>query len=105
MQLLQLIKYTDSKGNSVEYRLINKIQNDCKQLGYRFGIDQETIKGFDKNKVSPPVEVCEDILNEWIRRGKGDVSWGGLLKALEDVELNGVAKHLWNALTLHFKHG
>ena len=104
-QLLQLIKYTDSKGNGDEYRPISKIQNDCKNLGIRLGIDRETLRGFDKNNVRPPAEVCEDILDEWIRRGQGDVSWGGLLQALEAIQLNGVAKHLRDALTLCFKNG
>ena len=104
MLLLQLIKYTDSKGNRDEYRPISNIQNHCKKLGERLGIDRNTIIGFDKNNVRPPSDVCEDILHEWINRGQGDVSWHGLLQKLEEVQLEGVAKHLYSALEKYFKN-
>ena len=49
--------------------------------------------------------VCSEILNEWMTRGEGEyeVTWAGLLQALRDAQLNGIAKHLKNTLTLHFK--
>ena len=98
MRLLHLIKYTDSEGESRTFHLIMTIQNDCRQLGTQFGIDNAILNGID----GTPVEKCERILDLWMMRGdtkEYKVTWDGLLKALEDLQLKGVAKHLRTALT------
>ena len=100
MNRLQLIKYTDSEGNSRTFRLIEKIQNHCKRLGIRLGIERATLDGFD-NRLTLE-EKCEKILELWMMRGDGEyeVTWDGLLQALEDIQLKGVADHLRRALTM-----
>ena len=93
MKLLDLIKYIDSEGNDKEFRLISSIQGeDCERLGIRLDI---TIAGFG-------VAQCKKILDQWIIRGDGEysVTWGGLLLALKDAQLGGIANHLRKALTL-----
>ena len=103
-RLLTLIKYTDSEGKDQTFDLIKRIQNDCKKLGTVLGIDRETLTAFyETNKPKP--EVCEDILDEWLKRGEGDYegTWDGLLRAMNDAGLGGVAEHLNMALTLHFR--
>ena len=99
MRLLQLIKYTDSKGEKKEFRLIQQIQNDCRNLGTRLGIDEPTLNGID-NSHRNPEQKCRAILDLWMTRddGKYDVTWAGLLQALEDVQLGRQAKHLREAL-------
>ena len=104
IKLLTLIKYTDSEGKEYKFHLISKIQNDCKRLGTVLGIDEETLTAFsERNK--PKSDVCTDILHEWLKRGGGDydVTWGGLLKAMNDAGLGHVSKQLNRALNLHFK--
>lgn len=100
MKLLTLIKYNDSEGERM-FNLIMKIQNDCKDLGTVLGIEEETLNSF-KPGVSPK-DKCTTILHKWIQRGKGDyeVTWDGLLKALNDSGLGGIAKHFEKALTFH----
>ena len=100
LKLLQLIKYTDSDGNSETFRLIATIQNDCRALGTRLGIEKATIDGFDRRHITQE-EKCENILDLWMKRGDGEyeVTWGGLIQALEDIQLKGVAQELKRALT------
>ena len=102
--LLRLIKYTDSEGKVERFFLIKRIQNDCKRLGGVLGIDEDTLTAFSKKK-DDILEVCNDILHEWLKRGEGkyDGTWAGLLQAMNDAELGGVARKLKEALTFHFK--
>ena len=101
MKLLHLIKYTDWEGNDKKFRLISEIQNSCRRLGTLLGIAKATLDGFNKGLTLE--EQCEKILDLWITRGDGEyseysVTWAGLLQAMEDAELGGVAKHLREAL-------
>ena len=95
---LHLIKCTDSEGNDKEFRLIKEVQNNCRELGTLFGIDKATLDGFDHTLTQK--EKCEKILGLWITRGVGQysVTWAGLLQAMDDAELGGVAKRLREAL-------
>ena len=96
MRFLHLIKYIDFEGNMRQFRLISEIQNYCRELGYVLGV-RVRLDEFDTLK-----EQCEKILHMWLVRGDGmySVTWGGLLQALKDAELGGVAKRLEEALTL-----
>jgi hypothetical protein len=99
MKLLHLIKYKDSEGNDKKFRLISVIQNNCRHLGTLLGIEEAQLDSFDSLK--PDVQ-CREILDLWITRGEGDypVTWAGLLEAMEDAELGGIANSLREALTL-----
>lgn len=103
MRLLGLIKYTDCVEER-RFGLIRIIQNECKYLGTVLGIDVETLNSFDKTGVSQ-AEKCTHILHKWIQRGESDrhyeVTWAGLLEALKDASLGGVAKQLEKALTFY----
>ena len=100
MKLLQLIKYTDFEGNSGTFRLIETIQNDWRRLGTQLGIETPTLNGL-YSKLSQE-EKCEKILDLWMMRREGDyeVTWAGLLQALEDVQLKRAAKDLQTALKM-----
>ena len=104
IRLLTLIKYTNPEGKEDRFYLTRTIQNDCKYLGTFLGIDKETLTAYSE-KIKPKSEVCEDILYEWMKRGEGDyvVTWAGLLKAMDDAGLGGVANQLIRALNMHFK--
>ena len=105
--LLTLIKYTDSEGKVERFYLIKRIQNDCKKLGSVLGIDEDTLTTFSTQRNNDIPEMCNDILHEWLKRGdeesEYDGTWAGLLQAMDDAELGGVAQKLKEALTLHFK--
>lgn len=98
-KLLALIKYTYCVKER-EFRLISKIQNECTYLGTELGVDDETIDRIRKTEVSK-VDMCTSILQTWKQRGDSEyeVTWGGLLEALNNTELGGVAKQLKRALT------
>lgn len=97
MSLLALIKYKECAENRW-FRLIEKIQNECRNLGSVLGIDEATLKKLDKT--GDGKTKCTHILQEWIQRGKSNygVTWAGLLEALKDALLGGVAEQLEKAL-------
>ena len=103
LKLLQFIRYTDHKGNDRTYRFIQKFKNHCTQLGTYLDIEKETLDSFSKSNKTPE-EICGEILDIWMKRGESsyEVTWGGLLMALEDAQHGGVAKNLEQALRLHF---
>ena len=96
---LYFIKYTDSEGNDKEFRLTKMVQNHWRELGTLLGIDKATLDGFDSSLTRK--DKCEKIFDLWIMKGEGEysVTWAGLLQALKDAELGGVAEHLREALT------
>ena len=97
---LSLIKYTDTGGEEVSFRLISEVQNHCQDLGAELGINWATLKGLKSSHKSPP-EFCKEVLQTWIERGE-DVTWGRLLQALTDIQLGGIAKRLRAAIFHHF---
>ena len=100
IKLLHLIKYSDGEGNDKKFRLISEIQDGCRRLGILLGIARATLDGFDKSLTLE--EQCEKIFGLWITSGgeysEYSVTWAGLLQAMKDAELGGVAKHLREAL-------
>ena len=104
IKLLTLIKYPNSEGKEDRFYLTRTIQNNCKNLGTFLGIDKETLTSYSE-KSKPKSEVCEDILYEWMKRSEGDydVTWAGLLRAMDDAGLGGVANQLFRTLNMHFK--
>ena len=90
----------------MSFHLIREIQNRCRKMGTLLGIDPPTLQSIEISYTHYGHErICSEILNEWMTRGEGEyeVTWARLLQALRDAELTGIAKHLENALTLHFK--
>ena len=92
MKLLSLIKCT-FQGEEQEYRLIEKIQNECPQLGTQLGIEKTVIDGFDKKHLGDVKRICEDILHTWMQQGD-DVTWNILLNALQDIRHTVAAKRM-----------
>ena len=105
-KLLELIQYRDSNNDERKFRLIQEIQGECvDQLGTHLGIDQGTLDSFETKHRGNSRRICSDILSTWKGREEGDyeITWGGLLRALQDAQLNNHAIHLRNALTLYYK--
>ena len=106
IKLLTLIKYTDpDEGTTKKYNFLKVIQGECMYFGTVLGIDKVTLMIFDK---TGPREAddCKYILEEWMEREDGDyeVTWAGLLEALNDAALVRVARDLKTALRLHFSN-
>ena len=106
MNLLTLIKYTDpDEGTTKKFNFLKVIQGDCMYFAVVLGIDEDTLMIFDK---TGPREAddCKYILEEWMEQEGGDyeVTWTGLLEALNDAALVRVRRDLKTALTLHFSN-
>ena len=102
--LLSLIKFTTSEGEVDYYYFIQEVQHHCQPLGIQLGIDRPTIQSFYRNGRESE-DACTDILDTWIARGEGDVTWAALLETLRDVQTAGIAGHLEHALSLYFNNG
>lgn len=94
---LSHIKYTDSQGGEISFRLILEIQNKCEKLGIELEIDSPTLSGLKSVHSTDPPEFCTAVLSTWMERG-GDVTWNRLLQALQDIQLGGIEKRLRKAL-------
>lgn len=99
------ITYTDSKGKEQNFNLITNIQTDCEELGTMLGIEQSTLNGFHSKYRGDMKIFCKAVLDIWIKRrqGKYPATWGGLVKALRDVQLGGIATKLEKALELFYQ--
>ena len=100
--LLSLIKYTDSQGQEKEFRFIQRVQNKCKELGIHLNIDESTLEGFERSH-KYPIDICNKILATWKERGGDNVTWAGLLQALYDAQLGGIARKLTEALNAYYR--
>ena len=107
MKLLTLIKYTDpDDGNEKMFNFLAKIKGDCLYFATVLNINEDTLAFFDDSD-RRRVGDCRNVLEEWIAQGGGDyeVTWAGLLEALNDAQLLEVARQLKKALTLYFSNG
>ena len=98
--------YTDpDEGTTKKFNFLKVIQGDCMYFAVVLGIDEDTLMIFDK---TGPREAddCKYILEEWMEREGRDyeVTWAGLLEALNDAALVRVRRDLKTALTLHFSN-
>ena len=102
--MLSFINYKTSEGNKKFY-LIARIQgNNCVSLGRLLEIEHETLKAIERQYREDPVPVCTSILDTWITRAEGryKITWGGLLNALRDARLGGIANDLEKALEHYY---
>ena len=104
-RMLFFIEYETSEGNE-EFYFITKIQTKCMSLGDILGIEHETLQGIQGQHQKNPVPVCSSILDTWITRAEGpyEITWGGLLDALRDARLGGIANDLENALEHYYSN-
>ena len=91
---LQLLKWKEGNQEK-ELRLIETIANKWKALRDRFDISQAAIDERQSHE-----DCCHGVLRKWLESGSQSypVTWGGLCKALVDIEHNTTAKDLQIAL-------
>lgn len=98
---LELIKYKDSKeGKTLNFRLLQEIQKNCRAIGIRLGINKQSLDGYGKKHHHDPIEVCLEVFHYWSTAGvdKYPYTWGSIMILLEDVQLKGIANKLKKAL-------
>ena len=97
---LMLIKYVDKRGQKKELRIKNSICYKWKEIGSLLEIESSSIIAWDMMYNRNVFECIDLVLNHWFEHEPDDypVSWDGLKKILDDVELYQVAKELDLAL-------
>ena len=82
--------------------IVADIQNDYKQLGMRLLEDSSglRIKGIEKDKRGNPVDITDEILQQWLQgSGRLPVTWETLITCLQDAKLNVAAGYIEDALS------
>ena len=100
MDMLQLVKYTGSDGQTKEFRLLPKIQGHWKDIGTLMGIETSTLEAFEYKWPGDSKEQCREVLQAWLNQGseKYPVTWSGLLEVLKDVQLKMISLELQEVL-------
>ena len=100
VEMMHLIKYASSDGQIKEFRLLRNVQRHWEAIGILLGIHLHTLRGFELKRDNDLEKQCQDVLQTWLERGseKYPVSWSGMLKVLEDVELKEISRKLQEAL-------
>ena len=102
--MLQLVKYTDMNGHKQTFRFLREVQVNCTFLGTRFDISRTDMDAWEYQYQRDQYRVCELILQRWEenRSKEYEVTWGGLLTALEDAQLSDITGQLENALQSYY---
>ena len=95
-----LIKYMDKRGQKKELRIKKLICYKWKEIGTLLEIESSSLNAWEMTYNRNVFECIDLVLNHWFEHEPDDypVSWDGLKKLLEDVELCQVAKELDLAL-------
>ena len=100
MELMYLMKYTSSDGQVKHYRLINRIQEHWRDIGILMGIEPSVLNNYSSIWKGNLREQCREVLQTWHKQGseKYPVTWSGMLRLLEDLELKEISRELQEAL-------
>ena len=103
-KMLQLVPYTDVNGHKQSFRFLEEVKLNCTSLGTRFDISRTVMNSWEYQYQRNQYRVCELILQRWKENGSEqyEVTWGGLLTALEDAQLSDIAGQLENALRTYY---
>ena len=103
-KILHLISYTDVNGHKQSFRFLEEVKLNCTSLGTRFDIRLTDMESWEHQYHRDQYRVCQKILQRWEENGSEqyEVTWGGLLTALEDAQLSDIAGQLENALHSHY---
>ncbi len=81
-------------------RVVERVGSDCNRLGYQLGLRDEMVTGIWYSKDSVR-EKCEKIIRKWIAGPGSDarVTWRTFIKAVENIDLNELARELRQMLS------
>lgn len=100
MELIYLIKYTGSDGKLKDYRLIDKIQGHWRDIGILMRIEPSLLDNFKSIWGGNLKEQCREVFQKWFEQGSEQypVTWSGMLRLLEDVQLKEISRELQEVL-------
>ena len=102
---LEFFKYRDSNGDAKKFRLLQLIQQKCREIGTQLDMNKATLSAYEKKYAGDPIDVCLEVFHYWSASGSDDhpYTWGSIVEMLEDVELKGIATKLKDALNKKLK--
>ena len=85
-----LIKWRSADGKGQKYRLRDAVSHQWHPLGETLGFSRGFLRGVSKKKRNDEGECWDAVVNHWLQDGSDPpedypVTWGGLVKALEDA--------------------
>ena len=99
LKYIDLVTWKNDDKTS-EFRLINLISsNKCYKISTQLQVSKQVYDYWVKNNFGD-ASTCHDLFQHWLESGCGPypVTWNGMIKVLEKVELGEVAKQLKEAL-------
>lgn len=96
-----VLHYLDRNKKRRKLGILREIAVEWKHLADILGSNAKLILSSYAGGSDIPINCCRDMLYEWFDRGGVEsypLSWNGLIRALQDVELNRVADEIEEAL-------
>ena len=98
---LTLLKWVDDQGRQQNFCLDSKVSSKWKEIGGQFEREESELEGWSY-KFQGIIKRCWfQVMNQWLENDgtkKYKATWGGVLKVLEYVEYNDVARDLKRVL-------
>ncbi len=89
---LSLLRWNDGK----ETRIKKEVGIRWRELGIALGFKEHELETIEANALKDVSKCNFDLFGAWAR--KGDYTWGTLIRALQDAELEQLAKDVTAAL-------
>ena len=93
---LFLIEWRNEKGETERLRIKQKICNRWKYIGDLLEIPEAVLESWNTKHKEDSLKCIDSVMSHWLQHPTDDypVSWEGLKKLLQDVELSEVAKDI-----------
>ena len=103
LSYLVLLKWKDSGGEMMSFRLVDRVSGQWMKIGLRLGISMNLLESWEKQFGKDAERCWLKVMGCWIDEGGTNeypVDWDGLCNLLEDVECPDVAKEFKTAVIL-----
>ena len=106
LPMFTLIKYTDRKGSIRELRLTNRLKASWRDIGVVLGISESELQSIVMSHFPDGAgQWFKEVISMWMKgslpsdyRSKYPLSWNGIIKVLNDADLNSYVEELKEAL-------
>ena len=101
LKLLNLIKWTDERGEEQTFRLVNRVSLKWESFGYRLDLPQNMLGAWRDECLNNSARCWCKVMHHWLTGGDTPdypVTWDGLYVMLKDVEYSEEARELREAV-------
>ena len=98
---LKLIKWTDERGETQRFYLMEEIKSKWRDIGELIGLSFQQLECMTGEYRDKHIDCCRAVLGHWLENPpKGyPITWRGLIELLQDSELGQVVSELKKVLS------